>query len=179
MAALAAGRAFALDRCGESTLDLLYCPSQVAAQLDKYVIGQDRAKRILAVAVFNHYHRITHAQSASMPSSLYTGGAETQNSSAPTRGREGYRRDKEREDRIHRGGEREGERDGRRRSLRDRDEDPMSEEPDPTKIHSSETWDGDSPRESPAFVNAISSRLTQKGDQRNCHTLTRSSRRRF
>lgn len=33
-------------------------PSQIAAFLDDYVIGQDRAKRVLAVAVYNHYKRL-------------------------------------------------------------------------------------------------------------------------
>lgn len=33
-------------------------PSQIKAKLDEYVIDQDRAKRILSVAVYNHYKRI-------------------------------------------------------------------------------------------------------------------------
>jgi ATP-dependent Clp protease ATP-binding subunit ClpX len=33
-------------------------PMEIKSQLDKYVIGQDNAKKILAVAVFNHYQRI-------------------------------------------------------------------------------------------------------------------------
>ncbi len=33
-------------------------PSEIKAILDEYVVGQDRAKRILAVAVHNHYKRI-------------------------------------------------------------------------------------------------------------------------
>ena len=33
-------------------------PSQIKAHLDQYVIGQDEAKRVLAVAVYNHYKRI-------------------------------------------------------------------------------------------------------------------------
>ncbi|MEJ6013409.1 ATP-dependent Clp protease ATP-binding subunit ClpX [Corynebacterium sp. H127] len=33
-------------------------PKEISAFLDKYVIGQDRAKRVLAVAVYNHYKRI-------------------------------------------------------------------------------------------------------------------------
>jgi ATP-dependent Clp protease ATP-binding subunit ClpX len=35
-------------------------PSEIKAHLDEYVIGQDRAKRILSVAVYNHYKRINH-----------------------------------------------------------------------------------------------------------------------
>ncbi|MGE5560724.1 MAG: ATP-dependent Clp protease ATP-binding subunit ClpX [Chloroflexota bacterium] len=33
-------------------------PKEIKAQLDQYVIGQERAKRILSVAVYNHYKRI-------------------------------------------------------------------------------------------------------------------------
>lgn len=33
-------------------------PSKISAFLDKYVIGQDQAKRILSVAVYNHYKRL-------------------------------------------------------------------------------------------------------------------------
>ena len=35
-------------------------PEEMKAFLDQYVIGQDRAKRSLAVAVYNHYKRIRH-----------------------------------------------------------------------------------------------------------------------
>ncbi len=34
-------------------------PSEIKAHLDQYVIGQDEAKRVLSVAVYNHYKRIT------------------------------------------------------------------------------------------------------------------------
>jgi len=34
-------------------------PTQIKEELDRYVIGQDRAKRVLAVAVYNHYKRTT------------------------------------------------------------------------------------------------------------------------
>lgn len=33
-------------------------PGEIKARLDDYVIGQDRAKRVLAVAVYNHYKRV-------------------------------------------------------------------------------------------------------------------------
>ncbi len=36
-------------------------PMQIKARLDEYVIGQDRAKIALSVAVYNHYKRILHA----------------------------------------------------------------------------------------------------------------------
>ncbi|MDR0840731.1 MAG: ATP-dependent Clp protease ATP-binding subunit ClpX [Christensenellaceae bacterium] len=39
-------------------------PHDIAKTLDQYVIGQDAAKRALAVAVYNHYKRITAGKSA-------------------------------------------------------------------------------------------------------------------
>ena len=33
-------------------------PAEIKAELDKYVIGQDEAKKVLAVAVHNHYRRL-------------------------------------------------------------------------------------------------------------------------
>ncbi|MGE5383998.1 MAG: ATP-dependent Clp protease ATP-binding subunit ClpX [Omnitrophica WOR_2 bacterium] len=38
----------------------LHKPAEIKAYLDQYVIGQDDAKKILAVAVYNHYKRINH-----------------------------------------------------------------------------------------------------------------------
>ena len=35
-------------------------PAAICAQLDEYVIGQEQAKKVLAVAVHNHYKRILH-----------------------------------------------------------------------------------------------------------------------
>ena len=35
-------------------------PKEIATLLDQYVIGQEPAKRILAVAVYNHYKRLRH-----------------------------------------------------------------------------------------------------------------------
>lgn len=40
----------------------LFTPAEIVAALDEYVIGQDDAKRILAVAVYNHYKRVQFAQ---------------------------------------------------------------------------------------------------------------------
>ena len=37
-------------------------PSEIKANLDNYVIGQEPAKRILAVAVYNHYKRLRHQE---------------------------------------------------------------------------------------------------------------------
>ena len=49
-------------------------PSEISAFLDKYVIGQDPAKRVLSVAVYNHYKRIKaeEAQAAAASSSRKT-----------------------------------------------------------------------------------------------------------
>ena len=69
---------FICDECIESCYDLiedemkydnyleqdhglkLYKPSEIKKKLDDYIIGQDEAKKVLAVAVYNHYKRITH-----------------------------------------------------------------------------------------------------------------------
>ncbi len=40
-------------------------PTEIKAVLDQYVVGQDQAKRSLAVAVYNHYKRINTPASAS------------------------------------------------------------------------------------------------------------------
>lgn len=39
----------------------LYTPKEIKAKLDEYIIGQDSAKRVLSVAVYNHYKRIKQA----------------------------------------------------------------------------------------------------------------------
>jgi len=44
-------------RAGKSDLPV---PSEIKSSLDQYVIGQDVAKRTLAVAVYNHYKRLRH-----------------------------------------------------------------------------------------------------------------------
>jgi ATP-dependent Clp protease ATP-binding subunit ClpX len=40
-------------------------PMEIRRQLDQFVIGQDKAKKTLSVAVHNHYKRILHNQSVS------------------------------------------------------------------------------------------------------------------
>ena len=35
-------------------------PNEIKAYLDQHIIGQDSAKKILSVAVYNHYKRINH-----------------------------------------------------------------------------------------------------------------------
>ena len=44
-----------------SFIDLLK-PQEIKQSLDQYVIGQEEAKRVLSVAVYNHYKRINAAQ---------------------------------------------------------------------------------------------------------------------
>ena len=48
-------------------------PAQIKKVLDEYVIGQDRAKKILAVAVHNHYKRIDHKGSPNISASAAAG----------------------------------------------------------------------------------------------------------
>ena len=43
--------------------DHLPVPQEITAILDEYVIGQQRAKKVLSVAVYNHYKRLRHGQS--------------------------------------------------------------------------------------------------------------------
>ncbi len=44
----------------EAAKDGLPTPQEISARLDQYVIGQPTAKRILSVAVYNHYKRLRH-----------------------------------------------------------------------------------------------------------------------
>ncbi|MEZ5865702.1 MAG: hypothetical protein R3D25_17135 [Geminicoccaceae bacterium] len=46
--------AIAKSRAGVPT------PAEINDVLDDYVIGQDHAKRVLSVAVHNHYKRLAH-----------------------------------------------------------------------------------------------------------------------
>ncbi len=46
----------------QGPLDNVPRPSEIKAHLDQYVIGQDRAKKIISVAVHNHYKRISYSQ---------------------------------------------------------------------------------------------------------------------
>ncbi len=48
------------DGGGEVRFDELPKPSEIAAFLDDYIVGQKPAKKIMSVAVYNHYKRIRH-----------------------------------------------------------------------------------------------------------------------
>ena len=68
------GESFICDECvaicreiiredeAESQLETidLPIPSEIKAKLDEYIIGQDEAKKVLAVSVYNHYKRIIY-----------------------------------------------------------------------------------------------------------------------
>ena len=68
---------FICDECVESCYDLieeeeefeefakthdvkLLKPSEIKEKLGEYIIGQERAKKVLSVAVYNHFKRVTH-----------------------------------------------------------------------------------------------------------------------
>ncbi len=46
------------DSSGEESSDKLPIPREIKETLDEYVIGQPRAKKVLSVAVYNHYKRL-------------------------------------------------------------------------------------------------------------------------
>lgn len=53
-----------LTETADVSFDNLPNPREVRAYLDDYVVGQDEAKKILSVAVYNHYKRIEHQNDA-------------------------------------------------------------------------------------------------------------------
>ena len=47
-----------LEEAGVTERDSLPNPKEIHAFLDDFVIGQDHAKKVLSVAVYNHYKRL-------------------------------------------------------------------------------------------------------------------------
>ena len=74
------GEAYICDECVEICKDImaelgkkssfekieLPTPSQIKQSLDQYIVGQDEAKKVLSVAVYNHYKRINYNFSKSL-----------------------------------------------------------------------------------------------------------------
>ena len=42
----------------ETTKQIILTPKELKLILDEYLVGQDKAKKVLSVAVYNHYKRI-------------------------------------------------------------------------------------------------------------------------
>ena len=57
------------DESGQAPTRILK-PKELKAALDEYVIGQDAAKKILSVAVHNHYKRLTQIDNEEAPVEL-------------------------------------------------------------------------------------------------------------
>ncbi len=45
---------------GEAVFEFRYLPRDIKAHLDRYVIRQDEAKRVLAIAVCDHYNNVNY-----------------------------------------------------------------------------------------------------------------------
>lgn len=45
-------------------------PHEIKAYLDEYIVGQDEAKKVLSVAVYNHYKRLKHNKTADLKNTV-------------------------------------------------------------------------------------------------------------
>ncbi|MEC8453678.1 MAG: ATP-dependent Clp protease ATP-binding subunit ClpX, partial [Pseudomonadota bacterium] len=52
------------EKDSDSRTRKLPIPQEIKSTLDEYVIGQDSAKKVLAVAVYNHYKRLNYDKSS-------------------------------------------------------------------------------------------------------------------
>ncbi|MCL2751231.1 MAG: ATP-dependent Clp protease ATP-binding subunit ClpX [Firmicutes bacterium] len=48
----------------------LLTPAEIKERLDDYIVGQDNAKKVLSVAVYNHYKRINHNSAMNLESGV-------------------------------------------------------------------------------------------------------------
>ena len=48
------------EKAQETTIESIPKPQEIKAYLDQHIVGQDDAKKVLSVAVYNHYKRIEH-----------------------------------------------------------------------------------------------------------------------
>jgi ATP-dependent protease Clp ATPase subunit len=65
LAAKATGLRVDVEEDGRSPMEKLAKPAELKAFLDRYIVGQDKAKKTLSVAVYNHYKRLIHLEATS------------------------------------------------------------------------------------------------------------------
>lgn len=58
-------------------VDTIPPPSAICARLDEYIVGQGRAKKVLSVAVYNHYKRVAANEAAAAAAQIHRHAEET------------------------------------------------------------------------------------------------------
>lgn len=58
-------------------VDTIPPPSAIRSRLDEYIVGQDRAKKVLSVAVYNHYKRVAANEAAAAAAQIHRHAEET------------------------------------------------------------------------------------------------------